>query len=564
MIMDTNNEYIPRLAERPEARPWKVEELVNLVRGGRMWIPGFQRQLRWTEKDAVALLDSIDRGFPIGTLLLWKGKAPSPLVEFGPMTVSREDRYEGYAVVDGQQRLTWLIQMLHAGKSSAGRRFVFDLEKHQFLVLPRNEPPSLAHVPAECLVDSAKLMGWVFDNVEALTETDRATVFELGKRVRDYPVPSYIIETTDEATVREVFKRQNSTGKQLQESDVFNAINQRGLGQVGPLLAGAFAPTTLRELSQQLEAEQFGHIDESVLVKIVKAMQGQDVGEQLRATQATVPSGAPSETLQRAERCVRAAILFLREDANIPHEALLPYTLPLVTLAVFFDAHPAPSARSRELLARWIWRGAASGSHQGGTVATRAALSSARQEMESAAVQSLLRLVEPQGAHSPVVLDRFRMSFAASKIIANVMLDARPLRLDVAEIVEVSAADLFAGLALPEPSRHATLLPHLVQLRRDEKRVAIHACAANYLLHPHVLLAHPRRYMQDAPEQALRSHFLSHEILELLAIAPEQALAQRAKLMQDATESFVARHAAWTASDRPAIADLVIDNEDAA
>ena len=550
-----------RLADRPEARPWKVEDLIAAIRKGQMWIPGFQRDLRWTEKEAIALLDSIDRGFPIGILLLWKGKAPVADIEIGTLKVARDEKYPGFAIVDGQQRLTWLVQALEQGVSAAGRQFVFDLESAEFKVLARNETASLSQVPADCLLDSAKLMKWVFDHAEQLSDEDRAVLFELGKRIRDYPIPSYIIATDEEATVREVFRRQNSTGKQLLESDVFNAINQRGVGHVGPPSAGVFFPTTLRELSEQLEAEQFGRIDESVLVRIVKALDGFDVAESFRSPTTSRVDISGADAMQRAGRGVRAAIRFLRDDANIPHIELLPYTLPLVTLAVFFDAHPEPKARYRALLARWIWRGAVSGAHQGGTVTTRAALASVRRAQESEAVQALLRQVDVPHRQPPFAAARFRMNFAASKLIINAMFEARPLSLVDSSEPEVPLTQLFDAMRSGDSTRHATKLPHLVNPSRSAPRLDIYSSSANFLLHPHVRMWSPSRQLRQASPRALASHFLDQDIVALLAKDPAQALVQRAQRMQRALEACIDRHAAWDAPDRPAIQDLVLDDE---
>lgn len=52
-----------------------VEELLRWAKDGRIRIPNFQRGLTWDAEDKWKLLDSIERGYPIGTLLLWKRPA---------------------------------------------------------------------------------------------------------------------------------------------------------------------------------------------------------------------------------------------------------------------------------------------------------------------------------------------------------------------------------------------------------------------------------------------------------------------------------------------------------
>ncbi len=51
---------------------------------------------------------------------------------------------------------------------------------------------------------------------------------------------------------------------------------------------------------------------------------------------------SPAATLEALE----AAVLFLKNDADIPHQSLLPYKLPILTLSRFFHLHPSPQPMS--------------------------------------------------------------------------------------------------------------------------------------------------------------------------------------------------------------------------
>ena len=50
----------------------KVKTLVDEYRSGRVVIPEFQREYVWRPSKAPRLLDSLYRGFPISSLLLWE------------------------------------------------------------------------------------------------------------------------------------------------------------------------------------------------------------------------------------------------------------------------------------------------------------------------------------------------------------------------------------------------------------------------------------------------------------------------------------------------------------
>lgn len=56
----------PRMATPARADRITVEELLKLAEDGRLRVPNFQRALRWDANDKWKLLDSMERGYPIG------------------------------------------------------------------------------------------------------------------------------------------------------------------------------------------------------------------------------------------------------------------------------------------------------------------------------------------------------------------------------------------------------------------------------------------------------------------------------------------------------------------
>jgi hypothetical protein len=64
---------------RPTPITLSIEELVRRVGERRLRVPTFQRSFVWDAEDVRTLLDSIWRGYPFGTLLLWKRSAPERL-----------------------------------------------------------------------------------------------------------------------------------------------------------------------------------------------------------------------------------------------------------------------------------------------------------------------------------------------------------------------------------------------------------------------------------------------------------------------------------------------------
>ena len=73
------------LDTRPTATTLDVEQLAKWAWEGRIRIPHFQRPLRWQRDDFIKLFDSIVRGYPVGSLLLWHRSARAETLQLGAL-----------------------------------------------------------------------------------------------------------------------------------------------------------------------------------------------------------------------------------------------------------------------------------------------------------------------------------------------------------------------------------------------------------------------------------------------------------------------------------------------
>ena len=80
VIIDDNNNIICSLYLWTEGNPVNavkklVEQLKNKINEGNIKIPQFQREFVWKKEDAAKLLDSVVKGYPIGSFILWETKS---------------------------------------------------------------------------------------------------------------------------------------------------------------------------------------------------------------------------------------------------------------------------------------------------------------------------------------------------------------------------------------------------------------------------------------------------------------------------------------------------------
>lgn len=222
-----------RMAAPARADRITIEELMRWAHEGRIRMPSFQRPLKWDAKDKRDLLDSIERGYPVGTLLLWK--RPATAQDIGsalPGVPVRPETGDIYLVVDGQQRVATLWEALGGPPLEGLPGMVFELpeERFQYRPLKRDErqaEPLLSSegsypaLPLFFALDATLLSEWV---PAALPRDVKRRYFDVGKRIREYPLPIYLVEGDDVDVLREAFNRTNNTGKSLTREEVFDAL----------------------------------------------------------------------------------------------------------------------------------------------------------------------------------------------------------------------------------------------------------------------------------------------------------------------------------------------------
>jgi hypothetical protein len=116
-------------------RSLTIKTLVEMVDGKELVLPAMQRPFVWQEDRIVRLIDSLLRGFPLGSLLVWEtdeaqryrpfvreaSSSGQIVINFPQADGGRRLKY----VLDGQQRLTSLYIALRG--SLDGRRLYLDL-----------------------------------------------------------------------------------------------------------------------------------------------------------------------------------------------------------------------------------------------------------------------------------------------------------------------------------------------------------------------------------------------------------------------------------------------------
>ena len=556
-----------KLAITPEAGTLTVERLVGRVMKGQVRIPTFQRPLQWGAAQVVALFDSIYKGYPIGSLLLQQRSAPAGAITIGPLRIAAPNSPIAYWVVDGQQRLTSLAAGL-ARPLPVPERPVdayvvyFDAQTQTF-----NSPPYKGNVPSTWvpvaqLFDSAVLGEWVYDWQHGRDNELRAAVFEAGKRLREYTVPLYTIETEDEEVLRDIFNRTNTYGKKMSWQDVHRAL----FGNKGEY------PSTLTDLAEALEGENMGSPTGRNLLTYVMASRGLDPTRTLAEHE-----GRGDEEIVKMKGAVHDAwpfivrtLNFLCNEAEIPHIKLLPLALPMAVLTRYFSLFAQPSERSLQLLVRWTWRVLLGGALFDERTILRHGVLTLKAGNDEEQAQQLLRLI-PNDLPAQLRYQlpaRFDARAAESRLALLGMYSLQPI-LETGEpvnLVELLASRKETGLRKIVYSNSSTLAtspanrmllpgarPTIEQqalFEEDEK--------GQYQLG----ISYERLLQLDyaGNKDFLASHAIDEEAFVFLQDGNSEAfLIRRRDLLQQTVRNLSERLAAWGRADRVSIRRIVAE-----
>lgn len=532
-----------------------IQELSQLVRSGRIRIPEFQRSFRWDSSDVLSLFDSILQGYPFGSFLLWKRPAARAEVVIGALRVDADERTEALWVVDGQQRITSLINAIDSDASSSDERFrvLYSLTRKQF-VGSRDVGSDLA-IPLPDLFDFGRALGWLAANPDAATyaaEVQRVTA--LLNRVQ---VSAAVIEQGDERVLRDVFDRINSRGKRLDAAEIFDALHSSGAADGADNLS-------LPAIASRVDyATEFGTLDRKAVVQALLVRRHPDITRDVhnefnpnRAAEGAFPGETELEAYERTEDALLRAVRFLQERVGIPHFTFLPFRFQLLVLVRFFGFFETPSPRNLELLSRWFWRSTVAAAPLGFTGSTRDVRTQAgfiRMGDESGSVQRLLAATETSSTVTNPDIRTFRTNQSSGKVVlaalwalrpTNPETDAQLTRTDLASTLEGDVSPAAVALELFPPSdgfsaaRNAANRVIAVQGRQD-------------------FLA------SLGPESNLSALLLDAELLEMLQNdRRDDFLALRTLKLERYLDTFIRERTGAGLELTPPLSDLDLDTDD--
>jgi hypothetical protein len=303
-------------------------------------------------------MDSIYKGYPFGSLLLWRTReqlkherqlGPFPLPE-------RDPDYPIDYVLDGQQRITSIFGVFQTDilpdPMVEWANVYFDLsadpdaQESQFQALRPEQVDPRRHFPLDTLFRSVDYRR----ATERLGDKDLLRLDDMQARFKEARIPYQLLTTEDRAKVAIVFERINRMGVPL---DTLQLLTAWTWSEDFDL------QHEFEDLRDELEPFGFGGVgeDSNLLLRCFAAVLAQEAsptalvglrGAEVRARFKEIVNG------------VKGAIDFLRANVKVQTVANLPFSTILVPLSAFFavpgEQFLQVTDEQRARLVRWFWR----------------------------------------------------------------------------------------------------------------------------------------------------------------------------------------------------------------
>lgn len=428
------------------------QEIINEVSLCKIQIPPFQRSFVWQPKEIRFLLDSIYRGYPIGSFIFWKTNRKLPRTRrIGNLEIERHisEGAEISYVIDGQQRITSLYAAVKGSAIDDEHfRFLFDLRGKKFIVSKTDDQD-------EAVLGSKDLENLQISIRTVFTES-RASY---NKIIRSYPEEHQsvldnlydrfvgyrfsVIQVIDQPADDE--EGQSEGVRQVVR--MFSRINETGrkLSVVAKMVARCWGEGfDLRESLDNFfeKNSELSSIRDETLLQAASVILNYKKARSRDILEKTNIRKLEAEW-EKITTSFLISIDFVKTKIKIKNLKYLPFDAILVPLTYLFYKSPSLNFKQSQFVEKWFWRVSLSNRYDS-TVETRI-------EEDCNIFEALLSGTEPSidylidwaSLKSRTIAQRYNLRNAFVKTILCLLSYAEPK--NITDGMNVSLDNVFSG-----------------------------------------------------------------------------------------------------------------------
>jgi hypothetical protein len=342
----------------PEPQTKTFPSLVGAIEQGQIKIPQFQRDFVWTMQKSAGLIDSVIKGYPIGTFIFWRTKERLRSVkDIGKQVLPEPEpgEFVDY-VLDGQQRLTSLFASLKGitlvredGREDDFSKIFINLESEESdqIVITDTDGRD-----AESLISILDLLTGDFMVLASYPQKYHEKLKTYKNRIESYQYSIIQVKDAPIEIATEIFTRINVGGKPLSLFEIMVAKTFDHERQFD--LAEKF-----QELLDNLKPFNYETISDATVLQIVSIILSKECKRQVILS---LEKNDFLNVWDKAKDSIERTVEYFRSYYGIPVSQLLPYNALIAPFSYFFFYHPdKPTGDKQKFLEDFFWRCSLSG-----------------------------------------------------------------------------------------------------------------------------------------------------------------------------------------------------------
>ena len=332
--------------------PVKYSDLISEIETGQVKIPQFQRKFVWDIKSSAKLLDSIIKGYPIGTFIYWRTNERLRAVrDLGNIKLPepKDGEYVNF-VLDGQQRLTSLFATLKGlviadeeGKKTDYSEMYVDFNATEDQEIIITDPSKL---PDNTFMKVTDLMEGSLTQLAAFPPEYHKSIENYKKIIQSYSFSVINLKNAPIDVATEVFTRLNVGGKSLTLFEIMVAKTYDSKRKFD-------LSEKYDELKEELTASHYDTIPSATVLQVVSILLEKDC---TRKQILKLEKERFIDIWDEATSCIKQSVDFFR-SYGISVSRILPYNALVVPFSYYFHLNKKnPTGEIKKRLEDFFWR----------------------------------------------------------------------------------------------------------------------------------------------------------------------------------------------------------------
>lgn len=345
--------------EQPKPDSKKYADLINEIQRGIIKIPKFQRDFVWTIDKTAKLLDSILKGYPIGTFILWQtDERINDIKNVGNLNIpDTPDGVKVQYVLDGQQRITSLFAAYLGAKiQKVGEKKITDygnIVVNLDVDINDNDEQIITEEPSGnnfiSLSDVLNFMDRMTDIKDRFSDSDFKKIHSYSLAFATYDFSTVILRKEDIDSAIEVFTRINTGGQTLTLFEIMSAKTYDELQKFD-------MQVKWDDFIKELKEIKYEGVSSSVVLSLLALL----LSRTKECKRKTILILDKQDIIGQWDSVISAlkdSVDYFRTTYRIPVSQLLPYDSLLVPFAYFFYLNKnKPDGEQRKYLEEFFWR----------------------------------------------------------------------------------------------------------------------------------------------------------------------------------------------------------------